>query len=66
MNNPISEFLGCISFTLFGSVLHLTSPGDITVIQWAHELLQDGAWIAAIILGAKAALDFIKKRKEKK
>lgn len=65
MNNPIIESISCSFLAIIGWGLHQMNPGQGIMFQWLHEILQDGAWVAAIILGTKAVIDFIKKRKKK-
>lgn len=67
MNNPTYELLFSVTAALFGSTLHLFTPAAITG-SWAllHEILQDGAWMAAIVVGIKAGKDFYKSFKNKK
>lgn len=67
MKHPLIELFLAISAAMFGTVIHQIPPPDPNVfLVLFHEILQDGAWAGAIILGIKAIYDWVKPFSKKK
>lgn len=63
--NPIIEVITTTILAFIGWIIHqIQIPNIGTTMFWAHEILQDGAWSAAIIIGAKSVIDFFKRKKK--
>lgn len=62
-NNPILETILTACLAGIGWILHQIPTTTTTAWIVLHEVLQDGAWIAAILVGVKAGIDIKNKIK---